>query len=591
MDRNKKRLKKITVFGLFFRSLGKYPFLSIGATAFSLFALSIYIAVPWYYKKLFDALSSDLPKSQAAETAIKIVVIIAVLNISRLVLRRISEWMVTALQPKFMQDLTLRAFEHMLAQPYRFFSNNFSGSLMRKIHRLSHGIMAIHDTLHYTASTMIVTVVGSLYLIGKSNLTLMWIFAAWIVVTLVFNFIVSGILRKTRLARAAKDTETAGAISDAITNSTNVKLFSADLHEIGIIRKITSELRNLQRRTWNNQNNAIYSQVVLLVIIEFIAIYWSVISWRSGTMTLGDIVLAQTIILKLADMVWNLGSAFRNFYEAYADSQEMIDILNIRPEIKDAKDSESLITENGAISFIGVGFNYNETRAVLKDFSLDIRPGEKVALVGPSGAGKSTVVKLILRFYDVTAGKITIDGQDIAKVTQESLRQAVSLVPQEPILFHRSLMDNIRYGRRGATDKEVYEAAKKAHCHEFISSLPKGYGTFVGERGVKLSGGERQRVAIARAILKDAPILVLDEATSSLDSESESLIHDALHELMADKTVIVIAHRLSTVMEMDRIVVLDGGRIVDQGTHASLLRKRGGIYKKLWEIQAGGFIA
>jgi ABC-type multidrug transport system fused ATPase/permease subunit len=224
----------------------------------------------------------------------------------------------------------------------------------------------------------------------------------------------------------------------------------------------------------------------------------------------------------------------------------------------------------------------------LDDLDLRISPHEKIALVGPSGAGKSTLVKLLFRQYDIDKGKILIDGQSISAMTQDSLHDAIALVPQDPALFHRSLMDNIRYGRRDATDEEVVLAAKKAHCHEFISELSDGYNTLVGERGIKLSGGERQRVAIARAILKDAPILVLDEATSSLDSESESLIQDALKILMKDKTVIVIAHRLSTIIQMDRIVVMEKGKVVDMGTHDELMNKVG-IYQKLWNIQAGGF--
>jgi ATP-binding cassette subfamily B protein len=267
----------------------------------------------------------------------------------------------------------------------------------------------------------------------------------------------------------------------------------------------------------------------------------------------------------------------------------MVELLKTPHGIEDALGAKLLSVTEGAIAFTDVDFYFHETRSVLEKFSLSIKPGEKVALVGPSGAGKTTITKLILRLYDVAGGTITIDDQDIARVTQESLRDAIAFVPQEPTLFHRSIMDNIRYGRREATSEEVVEAAKQAHCHEFITTLPQGYETFVGERGVKLSGGERQRVAIARALLKNAPILVLDEATSSLDSESESLIQDALKTLMKNKTVIVIAHRLSTVMSMDRIIVIDGGSIADQGTHAELLAKDG-IYQKLWSIQAGGFL-
>jgi ATP-binding cassette subfamily B protein len=245
--------------------------------------------------------------------------------------------------------------------------------------------------------------------------------------------------------------------------------------------------------------------------------------------------------------------------------------------------------KHGAIEFSKVGFTYKEGVDVLSDFSLNIKPGEKVALIGSSGGGKSTIVKLLFRFFDIQKGRISIDSQDISTVTQDSLRKNLSLVPQDPILFHRSLMENIRYGKPEASEEEVVEASRVAHCHEFISGFPQGYETLVGERGVKLSGGERQRVAIARAVLKNAPILVLDEATSSLDSESEMLIQDALKKLMKGKTVIVIAHRLSTIMQMDRIIVIDGGKIVEEGKHKELLKAQEGIYQKLWNIQAGGF--
>jgi ABC-type multidrug transport system fused ATPase/permease subunit len=268
----------------------------------------------------------------------------------------------------------------------------------------------------------------------------------------------------------------------------------------------------------------------------------------------------------------------------------MIEIFDTPHGVKDTTDAKPLVVGKGSIALEHVSFGFSEERIILEDFSLTIAAGEKVALVGPSGAGKSTVTKLLLRMYDVTSGAVKVDDQDISKVTQKSLRSAISFVPQEPILFHRSLRDNIRYGRPDASDEEVIEAAKKAHCHEFIESLAEGYDTHVGERGVKLSGGERQRVAIARAILKNAPILILDEATSALDSESEALIQDALRVLMEGKTVIVIAHRLSTIMTMDRIIVIEGGKIAAEGTHDELVNHQGGLYQKLWSIQAGGFI-
>jgi ABC-type multidrug transport system fused ATPase/permease subunit len=281
----------------------------------------------------------------------------------------------------------------------------------------------------------------------------------------------------------------------------------------------------------------------------------------------------------------------RRCYDAIADASEMIGIIKMPHDIQDAPNAQKLIVRSGEIVFDHMGFAYPNGQTALEHFDLTVRGGEKLAFVGPSGAGKTTITKLLLRFYDVTEGAILIDGQDVRSVTQDSLRDAIAFVPQEPILFHRSLMENIRYGRRGASDEEVMLAAAQAHCHEFISTFSEGYATLVGERGVKLSGGERQRVAIARAILKNAPILVLDEATSSLDSESEALIQDALQTLMKGKTVIVIAHRLSTIMKMDRIVVIEDGKIAAEGTHRELLEQSGGLYRKLWSIQAGGFQA
>ncbi len=576
--------------GMFWSALMRYPWQALGATGTNLAALSLYSLIPWYYKNLFDALSSGESRERSAAAAFGAVTMIAALNAARWILRRASEALIVWLQPQFMQDTTMKSFGCVTSQSNQFFANNFSGSLVRKIQRLTTGIMTIHDVINYQITSMAVTMAISLWLIGMRSLTLLAIFAGWLALALVFNAFVSKKLRRLRVARAAIDSKVAGTLSDAITNSSNIRLFAADRYETGLLRKVTDELREAQRRNWRWQNHSTFTQVLAVMIMEVIVIYWCVQGWLAGTVTVGDIVLAQSIMLKLSEMVWNLNTLFRNFYEAYADSQEMIDIFNSPPDIVDVKGAKKLKKGPGAIVFSDVQFNYNETREIMRNFFLEVKPKEKVALVGSSGAGKTTVVKLLFRLYDLTGGKILIDGQDISKVTQESLHQALSMVPQDPLLFHRSLMENIRYGRRGASDEEVYAAAKKARCHEFISALPQGYDTLVGERGVKLSGGERQRVAIARAILKDAPILVLDEATSSLDSESEKLIHDALHELMKDKTVIVIAHRLSTIMEMDRIVVIDDGKIVDQGSHDELI-ERTGTYKKLWEIQAGSFLA
>jgi ABC-type multidrug transport system fused ATPase/permease subunit len=286
---------------------------------------------------------------------------------------------------------------------------------------------------------------------------------------------------------------------------------------------------------------------------------------------------------------WGWGRILRDLYEAFADAREMVEILKLSHGIRDITGAKPLQVNAGVVDLVNVHFAFASNNPVLDNITLQVKSGERIGLVGPSGAGKSTLVRLLLRFYDIQQGSILIDGQNIRNITQSSLREAISFVPQDPILFHRSLHDNICYGKTDASDEEVIRAAKLAHCHEFIEKLTNGYDTFVGERGIKLSGGERQRVAIARAILKNAPILILDEATSSLDSHSEMLIQEALENLMKGKTVIVIAHRLSTIKKMNRIVVIDHGKILEEGNHDELV-SRGGLYAHLWSLQSQGFI-
>jgi ATP-binding cassette subfamily B protein len=326
-----------------------------------------------------------------------------------------------------------------------------------------------------------------------------------------------------------------------------------------------------------------------MTILEFVVLFVSISLWKKGILTVGDFVMIQSYMFGLFFHIWDFGRILRKTYERLADAEEMVVILNTPIEVKDKKDAEKIEINSGKIEFKNVKFSYSKDD-VIKGLSFVIKPSEKVALIGPSGGGKSTVVKLMLRLFDIDKGAILIDGQNSLGYTQDSLRAQIALVPQDPILFHRTLMENIRYGRRDASDKEVMAAAKLAHCNEFIASFKQGYQTFVGERGVKLSGGERQRVAIARAILSNARILILDEATSSLDSESEKLIQDALKNLMKNKTTLVIAHRLSTIVQMDRILVLKGGKIIEEGDHASLVSKKEGLYRKLWELQSKGYL-
>ncbi|MFA4845879.1 MAG: ABC transporter ATP-binding protein [Patescibacteria group bacterium] len=556
------------------------------------FANAVNVLVPLFYKRFFDLLSLDL--SSGSETVARLlvgtIIIVAVLHGIEWVCWRVASLISTWFQPRIIADLEQSSLSYLHEHSYRFFSNNFAGSLVRKVHRLGRAFENFADQIEFHFVPLSITLIGNLVVLSTRSYVLAGILLVWIFLFLSLNMGYALWKLKYDFKSSQIDSEAGGILADSITNAITVKTFTGRMFENGIFREVTERMRKAQMFTWRLGEYMDAFQSAFMFLIEFVIMYWAIKLWQNGILTIGDFALIQGLLLGIFFKIWDFGRAIRHVFTALAEADEMVQILKAPREVVDARRAKELHVQTGRIEFRNVTFSFNKTRRVLNKMNLIIKPKEKVALVGPSGAGKSTITKLLFRFYDLESGEIIIGNQDIAKVTQESLRAAIALVPQEPILFHRSIMDNIRYGRRDASDEEVLGAASKAHAHEFIEELPQKYGTFVGERGVKLSGGERQRVAIARAILKNAPILVLDEATSSLDSESESLIQEALTELMRDKTTIVIAHRLSTIMKMDRIIVIQKGIVADSGTHTELLKKGDGIYKKLWEIQAGGFI-
>src|SRR3989344_1313079 len=545
---------------------------------------------PLYYKKFFDVLSITGERSLLVAQLVQILIVILVINTAQWALRRSGMLVMNNLESKTMARIRQMSFDYMMKHSYSFFANNFTGSLTQKVGRFSRSFERIYDTLIFNIIPLIINIVGVIIIVWLQQPTIAYVIIVWAILVMTFSYFFSTWKLKYDLEMAKADSTTGAVLSDAITNQNNVTSFTGFDYESDKFKNTTNDQARIQRFNWNLGSITDAVQSAFIIIVEFLLFYYAVKFWQVNMITVGTFVLIQVYILGLAQKLWDFNRIVRTLYESFADSKEMVEILSLPYEIKDLPKAKKLKVKVGKIDFEKVSFNFNETRSVLNGLNLSIEGGQKVALIGPSGAGKSTIVKLLLRMYDVVAGKILIDGENISKVTQESLRKNISLVPQDPVLFHRTLLENIRYGRLDATDKEVEKAAKLAHCDEFIENLPLKYETFVGERGIKLSGGERQRIAIARAILKRAPILVFDEATSSLDSYSESLIQDALETLMKDCTTIVIAHRLSTVKKMDRIIAMEDGSIVEDGTHDELSNKEGGLYKKLWDLQVGGFL-
>ncbi|MFA6307971.1 MAG: ABC transporter ATP-binding protein [Patescibacteria group bacterium] len=549
------------------------------------------IIAPLYYKDFFNILSiTDTSIDRVAMLKVTLMKVLAIHFISW-IFWRAATFLSSYFQTHGMADLLNSSFAYLHKHSISFFNNNFVGSLVKKVNRFSRAFEVITDLLFWDLLPTFINVFLIIIVLGKRNIFLGLGILLWTLIYLLINYYFSIYKLKYDVERAQLNSKVTGVLADTITNHLNLKLFTGYDREKKGFEEINSQYQKLHLFTWNLANYFEAGQALLMMILEIGVMYYSISLWQKGIIDVGEFVLIQTYLVSIIMRLWNFGRIIRKYYEAMADAEEMTEILETPHEIKDVKNAKILKVSGGKIEFKEVDFSYNKTRKIISDFNLNIKAKEKIALVGASGSGKTTVVNLLLRNYDIDSGKILIDNQKIISVTQDSLWQNIALVNQDPVLFHRTLKENISYGKSNASDNEIMKAAKLAHAHSFIESFPEKYETYVGERGVKLSGGERQRIAIARAILKNAPILILDEATSSLDSESEELIQDALANLMKNKTVIVIAHRLSTIMKMDRIIVFDGGQIVEQGTHKELITKKQGLYSRLWKKQVGGFIA
>ncbi|WP_304176599.1 ABC transporter ATP-binding protein [Phenylobacterium aquaticum] len=556
-----------------------------GTIAFSLLAIGFDLATPWAAGRLVDALAAG-PGAAGGVWAAWAVFLAVYLGFSLSWNTAPRFWI--PLAARNMAEMTDEGFAKVQSFSADWHADTFAGSTVRRLSRAMWGYDVVSDAVVMWLTPAFLVLIG-LSVMMFVRWPMVGLFSAGIVVL----YVASNLLLTARYARplnlksVAFDSRIGGALADSITSNPTVRSFGAEDRESARIGGVTQAWSLAAARTWTAFTNVWLVQNLILVGLQAGLTGLVIRLWARGAASTGDVAFAITSFMLMSGYLRNIGDQIRMTQKGLDDVEDAARYAGMAPQVADLAGAPALIGQLGEIVFDRVTFGYKAAEAPLyRDFSLTIAPGKKVALVGATGAGKSTFVKLIQRLYDLDAGRILIDGQDVAAVTQKSLRQAIAVVPQDPALFHRTIAENIAYARPDATKDEIELAARRARAHEFISRLPKGYDTLVGERGVKLSGGERQRAAIARAFLADAPILVLDEATSSLDVETERDVQAAMEELMVGRTTIVIAHRLSTIRHADRILVFENGRVVEEGRHAELVAK-GGAYARLHAVAQG----
>ncbi|MGH6923917.1 MAG: ABC transporter ATP-binding protein [Propylenella sp.] len=560
-----------------------------GGIAFAvLLATAADVLLPVFAGRLVDAVASGGDRIAGRDAALLAFAAIVLLGAVTVGMRHIAFIGIVRFTLRMMSEVAAEAFHRVQHFSTEWHANSFAGSTVRKISRGMWALDLLNDTFLVALFPSAVVLVGSAIV-----LSLYWpVMGVVIVVGAAAYVAMTAALSLLYVAPAARlsnqwDTKMGGALADAISCNAVVKAFGAEAREEARLACVVGKWRNRVFRTWMRVTNTGTTQALGLVVLRALIIGAVLWLWWQGRATPGDVTYVLTTYFVIHGYLRDVGQHIRNLQRSVNDMEELVEFHAEPFGVPDRLGARPIRIRAGEVAFECVTFHYGgHATPLYRDFAVRIAPGEKVGLVGRSGSGKTTFVMLIQRLYDVNESRVLIDGQEVAMATQASLRAQIAIVQQEPILFHRSLAENIAYARPEASMREIVRAAELANAHDFIAELPNGYRTLVGERGVKLSGGERQRVALARAFLADAPILILDEATSSLDSESELLIQEAMGRLMRGRTAIVIAHRLSTVRAMDRILVFDRGEIVEEGDHFALVRRERGIYKSLFEKQA-----
>jgi ATP-binding cassette subfamily B protein len=511
------------------------------------------------------------------------------LGLGEVVFGSLARGMQLRIGPRQRQEVIREVYAYLQHHSHRFLTNNFAGALVHRLSEMSQGVNMTLWTLVFDFWPVFITFGVSVVLLVAAHAQLGLIVGAWAVGFIICSFFLAMRSRPYALKAAAARSETTGRVVDSVTNLSSVKLFARLAFERAFLDRYLHKEFQAITTSFRYTERIRRFQFLAAVVLKVAVLWYAIKLWSHGEIGVAEFVMATSMSLLLITESRNLSRRFLEFFEYVGNVSNGVHAVVQAHELVDGPQARSIAVMAGGIRFENVDFAYDGSRRIFENLSIEIPAGQRVGLVGASGSGKSTFVSLILRQHDPQVGRITIDGADLRDFTQQSLHEQLSLIPQDPNLFHRSLRDNIRYGKLDASDLEVEQAARRAHAHEFIAQIPEGYESMVGERGVKLSGGQRQRIAIARVILKDAPILILDEATSSLDSITEKAIQASLNVAMAGKTVIVVAHRLSTIAHLDRILVFENGRIVEDGRPADLMEKKG-AYFRLWQGQADGFL-
>ncbi len=591
MAEKKKSNVKRTLY-YFLSATNKYKGLAAGGLVTTPLVIFLRnILTPLILADMIQVISDGLRGEELFQALLPKAILLIVITIAKsFVLGPLRLWCVWKMEIKAMYDLGCKSFNKISAQSMQFHSDRFSGSLVSQTNKFIGAYERLMDEFFWNVFPVSLDMIMIIIVMAPRAP----LFAVGIIAFVIIYIVLAAVwfkkLAPVHEKEAKVSNKCTGQLADSVSNIVAVKSYAREKYESERYAKFQGEwykavFESLKQNTKRNYFfDGVGAGITVLVLVFMMGAQdWFGISVATLVLVVN---YSQNILIDL----WSIHSVFKSLNRVFGDAREMTEILDEKDSVVDVPRAKNLAVENAEINFDRITFKHKDAKApIFENFSLEIPAGTRVGLVGMSGSGKTTLTKLLLRFADVDEGSIRIDGQDISLVAQQSLREAIAYVPQESSLFHRSVFDNIAYGKPGASKAEVLKAAKLANADEFIRKLPDGYDTMVGERGIKLSGGQRQRIAIARAILKDAPILVLDEATSALDSESEALIQDALDNLMRGRTAIVVAHRLSTIAGLDEIVVLSNGKIAEKGTHRELLR-RGGEYQKLWSRQSGAFL-